>query len=96
MFGMAARTERIEARIDPESAERIRYASVLEHTSVSGFVVAAAAEKAERVIAEHAYTLVPSNYFDRLLEILDQPVEPMPELAAVARRERELPRFRRT
>ena len=70
-------------------------ASALEHTSMSGFVVAAAAEKAERVIAEHAYTLVPSDYFDRLLEVLDEPAEPMPELAAVARRELERPRFRR-
>jgi len=95
MSGMASRTERIEARIDPDSAERIRYASALEHTSVSGFMVAAAAEKAERVIAEHACTLVPGDYFDRLLEILDQPAEPVPELAAVARREREQPRFRR-
>ena len=95
MSGMASRTERIEARIDPDSAERIRYASALEHTSLSGFMVAAAAEKAERVIAEHAYTLVPSDYFDRLLEILDQPAEPVPELAAVARREREQPRFQR-
>ena len=94
MSGMASRTERIEARIDPDSAARIRYASALEHTSVSGFIVAAAAEKAERVIAEHAYTLVPSDYFDRLLASLDQPVEAMPELTAVARREREQPRFR--
>ncbi|MGH3263166.1 MAG: DUF1778 domain-containing protein [Trebonia sp.] len=95
MSGMASRTERIEARIDPSSAERIRFASALEHTSLSGFMVAAAAEKAERVIAQHAYTLVPSDYFDRLLEILEQPPEPLAELADVARREREQPRFRR-
>ena len=95
MSGVSSRTERIEARIDPDSAERIRYASALERTSVSGFMVAAAAEKAERVIAEHAYTLVPSDYFDRLLASLDTPAEPMPELAEVARREREQPRFRR-
>lgn len=92
---MATRTERIEARIDPESAERIRYASALQHTSVSGFVVAAAAEKAERVIAEHAYTLAPPDYFDRLLELLDEPAQPIPELARIAARERDHPRFRR-
>jgi len=92
---MASRTERIEARIDPDSAERIRYASTLERTSVSGFMVAATAEKAERVIAEHAYTSIPSDYFDRLLESLDAPAEPMPELAAAARREQDRPRFRR-
>lgn len=95
MSGMASRTERVEARIDPDSAERIRYASALEHTSLSGFMVAAAVERAERVIAEHAYTLVPADYFDRLLETLDQPPEPMPELARVAESERERPSFRR-
>lgn len=58
-------------------------------------MVAAAAEKAERVIAEHAYTLVPGDYFDRLLESLDEPTESMPRLAEVARREREQPSFRR-
>lgn len=36
-------------------------------------MVAAAAEKAERVIAEHAYTLVPSDYLDRLLASLEAP-----------------------
>jgi uncharacterized protein (DUF1778 family) len=46
---MASRTERIEARIDLAHAERIRYASALVHTSLSGLVVAAAAEKAEPV-----------------------------------------------
>jgi uncharacterized protein (DUF1778 family) len=95
MSGMASRTERIEARIDPDSAERIRQASALTHTSMSGFVVAAATEKAEQVIAEHAYTLVPADYFARLIETLDEPSEPMPELRRVAVRERDRPRFRR-
>lgn len=95
MSGMGTRTERIEARIDPDSAQRIRHASELTHTSVSGFVVAAATEKAELVIAQHAYTLVPDEYFDRLVAALDAPVEPMPELEAVASREREQPSFKR-
>ena len=46
------RTERIEARIDPERAERIRYAAELVHTSMSAFVVDAAAERAERIITD--------------------------------------------
>jgi uncharacterized protein (DUF1778 family) len=96
MSGMGSRTERIEARIDPESAERIRYASMLAKTSMSAFVVAAAVEKAEDVIAEHAYTSVPSDYFDRLLEALDAPVEPMPVLAEVAEKHRTEPRFVRS
>jgi uncharacterized protein (DUF1778 family) len=95
MSGMGARTERIEARIDPSSAERIRHASELTHTSISGFMVAAATEKAELVIAQHAYTLVPDEYFDRLLAALDGPVEPMPKLEAAAARQREHPTFKR-
>jgi hypothetical protein len=36
MSGMAAKTERIEARIDPHGAEWTRRASKLTHTSGSG------------------------------------------------------------
>ena len=95
MSGMGIKTERIEARVDPDSAERIRHASELMHTSVSGFVIAAATEKAESVIAEHAYTLVPDDYFDRLLAALDEPIEPMPKLAAAAAKQRAHPTFER-
>jgi uncharacterized protein (DUF1778 family) len=92
---MGTRTERIEARIDPASAVRIRHASELTHTSLSGFMVAAASEKAESVIAEHAYTLVPNEYFDRLLAALDGPVEAMPKIETAAARQRERPTFKR-
>jgi uncharacterized protein (DUF1778 family) len=96
MSGMALRTERIEARVNPDSAERIRYASELEQMSVSAFMVAAASDRAERVIADHALTLVPSDYFDRLLESLDAPAaEPMDKLAQVAAAQRARPRFHR-
>jgi uncharacterized protein (DUF1778 family) len=92
---MAPRTDRIEARIEPARAERIRYASELSQTSLSGFMVQAASEKAEEVIAEHAYTLVPSGYFDELLASLDQPPAVIPELLAAAERTREKRPFRR-
>ena len=95
MSGMASRTDRIEARVEPARAARIRFASELSHTSVSGFMVEAAAEKAEEVIAEHAYTLVPSGYFDELLASLDQPPEVIPEHAEAAERTRERRTFRR-
>jgi uncharacterized protein (DUF1778 family) len=92
---MASRTERIEARLEPARAERIRFASELAHTSLSSFVVDAAAEKAEEVIAAHAYTLVPSGYFDDLLASLDEPAAVIPELVAAARRTRSKRLFRR-
>lgn len=77
---MAERTDRIEARVEPERAERIRYAAALTHTSVSSFVVDAAVEKAEEVIGEERETIVPSDFFDSLLEALDEPPEVVPAL----------------
>ncbi len=79
----------------PARSERIRFASELAHTSVSSFILDAAAEKAEEVIAGHAYTLVPSGYFDDLLASLDEPAAVIPELVAAARRTRSKRPFRR-
>ena len=76
----ATRTSRIELRTDPEREQRIRYAAELEHQSVSAFVLDAAAERAEQVIASASATVVPSDFFDRLWEALDSPVEPSPAL----------------
>ncbi|MCA1727373.1 MAG: DUF1778 domain-containing protein [Actinobacteria bacterium] len=66
------KTERIEVRLEPEAAERIREAAALGNGSVSTFVVAAAADRAERVLAEHRQTEVPGAYFDALLSALDE------------------------
>jgi uncharacterized protein (DUF1778 family) len=90
---MATRTDRIEARVEPERAQRIRFASELLHTSVSAFMVDAAAEKAEKVIADHAYTAVPSEYFDQLLAALDQTPRSIPPLKKAVARVRKAPAF---
>ena len=90
---MAGRTDRIEARIEPERAERIRFASRLVDESMSAFMVRAAADRAERVIAEHQFTEVDSNYFERLIAALDEPARPLPALADAARRVAEQPSF---
>ena len=84
MYGMAQRTERIEARVAPDRADRIRFASSLSHTSVSAFMVEAASEKAERVIAETSYTVVPDEYFDAILRALDEPGQPIAVLRRAA------------
>lgn len=67
------RTDRIEARVAPERAQRIRFAADLSDTSMSAFVVDAASERAERVIAEHRETVLPSDFFDDVLAALDEP-----------------------
>lgn len=73
---MATRTSRIELRADPEREQRIRYAAELRRQSVSAFVLEAAADLAEQVIASSAATVVPSKFFDQMWKALAAPPEP--------------------
>ena len=84
---MSTKTERIEALISADDRTRIDHAAQLVGQSVSAFLVSAAVEKAEHVIAESAVTTVPSDYFDRLLAAIDA-VEPSPGLSRAAERAR--------
>lgn len=59
-----------------EREQRIRYAADLAHQSVSAFVLEAAAERAEKVIAASAATVVPSDWFDALWTALETPPAP--------------------
>ena len=79
---------------EPDRAQRIRFASSLLHTSVSGFMVDAASEKAEQIIADASFTAVPNDYFDTLLAALDQPVQPIKALQAAAARVIKEPAFK--
>lgn len=87
MPGEMMKTERIEARVEPARAERIRYAAELSNTSMSAFVVDAAAQRAEDVIARHAETLVPADFFESLLSALDEGAR-VPALQKAAKRAR--------
>lgn len=78
--------DRIEARIEHERAERIRYAANLARSSVSSFVVDAATERAERVIADHRETSVSSQFFEDILRVLDEPPRQIASLKKAARR----------
>ena len=87
---MATRVDRIEARVAPERAERIRRAAELANQSVSAFVVDAASEKAEQLLLDHRETVVSSEFFDALLAALEErPIAP-PVLAKAAKRTRTL------
>jgi len=89
---VAMRTKRIEARVAPRDRVRIDRAAALEGQSVSAFIVAAAAEKAEQVISARATTVVPAEYFDRLLNAIDR-ADRAPRLARAAKLGREDRRF---
>ena len=86
----ATRTSRIELRTDPERERRIRYAAELEHQSVSAFVLDAAAERAEEIIASASATVVPSDFFDQLWDALEGPSTPNPALEQRARAQRRV------
>jgi uncharacterized protein (DUF1778 family) len=80
---MATKTRRIEARVDPDTDEWITQAAAMNHESVSGFMVRASREEAERVLGRADVTLMPADQFDALVDSLDVG-DPAPRLARAA------------
>jgi len=91
---MAVRTDRVEARVSPDQRERIERAASFSGESMSAFMVAAAVQRADDVIAEQSATVVSPDYFELLLAALDEPAEKSPRLAAAAKRARRERRIR--
>jgi len=89
---MAVKTDRVEARLSPEERARIERAASTAGLSVSAFMVGAAVERADEIIAEATTTTVPADYFDVLLAALDEPAQ-APRLAQAAKRARRSPRI---
>ena len=81
---MGTRSERIEARLSPGERRRIDQAAAFEGESVSSFVVTAASEKAEQVIRTRTTTVLPGDYFDRLVSAIDR-ADRAPRLARAAK-----------
>lgn len=82
---MAAKAERLEARLTSTQRGEIERAAALAGESVSSFVVLAALDRADAVVRDQASTVVSAAYFDRLLASLDEPDE-APRLARAARK----------
>ena len=76
-------------RITAERKRKLQAAAELQDVKLTSFVVSAAEEKADRVIAEHSTTTVPADYFEALYKSLDS-AEPNPALAALAARPRRV------
>lgn len=84
---MAPKTERVEARLTPHEREQIERAARFEGQSLSSFMVDAATSRAQDVLTRQTVTAVPADYFDRLIEALDEP-EAAPALEEAARKAR--------
>jgi uncharacterized protein (DUF1778 family) len=70
------KTARIEVRTDREHAALLKQAANLTNQTLTSFILDAAERRAEQVVAEANSTVVPSAFFDQLLDALDQPPEP--------------------
>jgi uncharacterized protein (DUF1778 family) len=89
---MAVKSDRLEARVSPEQRARLKWAARLAGTSVSAFVVNAAVERAEELVTAQMSTSVSADYFDRLVDTLDQ-ADRAPTLAKAAKRVARNPRI---
>jgi uncharacterized protein (DUF1778 family) len=89
---MAAKSARLEVRLTSAQRREIECAATLASESVSLFVVTAAVQRAEALVAEHTSTVAPAVYFDRLLASLDEPDE-APGLARAVRKARRRKRI---
>jgi uncharacterized protein (DUF1778 family) len=78
----------INMRTTTEHKERIRRAAELRHTSLSQFILDAAINHADEVIAEQHVTVLPAAFFDEFYDSLSRPAETIPELQALAARPR--------
>jgi uncharacterized protein (DUF1778 family) len=85
---VAAKAERLEARLTSTQRKQIEQAAALAGESVSSFVVLAALDRADILVREQSSTVVPAAYFDQLVASLDQPVDApgLGRAAAAARR----------
>ena len=85
---MAAKAERLEARLTSTQRKQIEQAAALAGESVSSFVVLAALDRADLLVSEQASTVIPAAYFDQLVRSLDEADE-APRLARAAARARQ-------
>lgn len=89
---MATKTDRIEARLSPDERALIDRAAAISGTSSSAFLVRAAVERADEVLAASMETVVPADYFDRLLSALDEP-DALPRLSEAVMKARRSARI---
>ena len=84
---MSGAVETINMRTDAERKRRLQLAADLAHQSLTSFVLAAADEKAERVIASSRSTVLPAAFFDDFFDsVAAEPASALVKAAARHRR----------
>ena len=85
-----AKTERIEARLNPDQKRRIERAAKLRGTSISEFMVSSADAAAVRAIEQHEVWTLSGRDREIFIQSLLRPPAPSRRMAAAARRYRKL------
>lgn len=89
---MAVANSRLEFRLSEDVKDRLNLAAELVDEPVGEFVRRAAEERADQVLRDQRETVVPADYFDRLLAALDEPDVAGERLARAAQRARTVVR----
>ncbi len=83
---------RINLRVEPDQEARLRAAADANGETLTGFLLAAGADRAEQVLARAARIEVSGAAFDRFVAALDAGNEPMPTLSRYAEETGPIPR----
>lgn len=75
---------RINLRIGPAQEARLRAAAEANGETLTGFMLSAAAERAEQVLERAGRIALHGDAFERFVAALDEPVEPMPAVERYA------------
>lgn len=86
------RRGRINMRVSGRQERVLRAAADLTGETLTGFVLAAATERAEEVIERAERIEVSAEAFERFVTALDGPAEEMPTLRRYARSRSPIPR----
>lgn len=90
MKSQEPRTSRIEARIAPEALAIVRRAAELQGRSISDFVVAAAHDAAQKMVAEVEITRLSREAQENFVALLLNPPPPNAAMKRAFKRHREL------
>ncbi len=84
----AARTLRVEIRINPDTKALLQRAAAISSRSLSDFVVTGAQQEAERTIREHDVISLSIRDSQRFADLVQNPPEPNDYLRAAMERHR--------
>ncbi|MDA8043768.1 MAG: DUF1778 domain-containing protein [Actinomycetota bacterium] len=82
---------RINLRVDPDQEARLRAAAEANGETLTGFMLAAATERADQVLERAGRIAISSAAFERFVSALEGRPEPMPTVSRYAREAGPIP-----